>query len=179
MIRFNFAYIKMNTKTEGPYNRCCIWFQGCNIRCPECCNKSLQELTLNHIISLEQLIEIVKQAQTEFKIEGITLTGGEPSIQTGLRQFNNEIRKLGLGIIMFSGKYKEEINPDLVASVDLLIDGPFINKDIDNQRLLIGSKNKKLTLVTDRYKNDLYYFDTDVALEEISVEEEYVFVNGD
>lgn len=169
----------MNTKTEGPYNRCCIWFQGCNIRCPECCNKSLQELTLNHIISLEQLIEIVKQAQTEFKIEGITLTGGEPSIQTGLRQFNNEIRKLGLGIIMFSGKYKEEINPDLVASVDLLIDGPFINKDIDNQRLLIGSKNKKLTLVTDRYKNDLYYFDTDVALEEISVEEEYVFVNGD
>lgn len=132
----------------------------------------------NHIISLEQLIEIVKQAQTEFKIEGITLTGGEPSIQIGLRHFNDEIRKLGLGIIMFSGKYKEEIDPNLIASVDLLIDGPFINKQIDNQRLLIGSKNKNLTLVTDRYKDDLLYFDTDVSKEEITAEE-YIFINGD
>lgn len=178
MTKFNVAYIKLNTRTEGPYSRCCIWFQGCDFRCSGCCNKSLQGLRINHIVTLEKLIEIVRQAKTEYNIEGITLTGGEPTIQTGLKDFNNEIHKLGLGIIMFSGKYKDDINPDVVASVDLLIDGPFISSQIDNQRLLVGSKNKNLTLVTDRYKDDLSYYDTDVAKEEITAEE-YIFINGD
>ena len=43
-------------------------------------------------------------------MEGITLSGGEPSLQKGLKHFNDEIHKLGLGIIMFSGKYKGELD---------------------------------------------------------------------
>ena len=100
-IKFNVAYIKLCTKTEGPYKRCCIWFQGCNINCRGCCNKNLQPLVPNHIVTLKELIDIVKEAKDKFDIEGITLSGGEPSLQTGLRYFNNEIHKLGLGLIMF------------------------------------------------------------------------------
>lgn len=32
---------------------------------------------------------------------------------------------------MFSGKYKENLNPKLVDSVDLLIDGPYIESKND------------------------------------------------
>ena len=105
-IKFNVAYIKLSTKTEGPYNRYCIWFQVCNIRCKGCCNKDLQSLVPNHIVTLEELANIVKEAKNKFNIEGITLSGGEPSLQSGLVFFNDEIHKLGLGIIMFSGKDK-------------------------------------------------------------------------
>ena len=52
--KFNVAYIKLCTKTEGPYNRCCIWFQGCNLNCKGCCNKDLQPLFPNHIVSYDE-----------------------------------------------------------------------------------------------------------------------------
>lgn len=177
-IKFNVAYIKLSTKIEGPYNRCCIWFQGCNINCKGCCNKDLQPLIPNHIVSIEELINIVNDAKNKFDIEGITLSGGEPSLQTGLSVFNEEIHKLGLGIILFSGKNKVDINPKLVESVDLLIDGPFIENKLDNTRILLGSTNKNLSFITNRYKNDENYFYNNVAIEEITADE-YIFINGD
>lgn len=177
-IKFNIAYIKLSTKTEGPYNRCCIWFQGCNIKCKGCCNKDLQTLVPNHIVTLEELINIVKEAKNKFDVEGITLSGGEPSLQSGLVFFNNEIHKLGLGIIMFSGKDKSELNSELVESVDLLIDGPFIEDKVDNKRVLLGSKNKNLSFISNRYKKDEAYFNNPISIEEVTVED-YIFINGD
>ena len=177
-IKFNVAYIKISTKTEGPFNRCCIWFQGCNLHCPGCCNKDLQELRPNHIVSLDKLLDIIKEAKENFDIEGVTLSGGEPSIQTGLLELNKEIRKLGLGIIMFSGRTIDSLAENLVNSVDLLIDGPFIESLLDNDRVLVGSKNKNLTFVTDRYKDHEDYFENKTSIEEITVED-YIFINGD
>ena len=177
-IKFNVAYIKLSTKTEGPYNRCCIWFQGCNIKCKGCCNKDLQPLVPNHIVTLDELVNIVKEAKNKFDIEGVTLSGGEPSLQSGLVFFNDEIHKLGLGIIMFSGKDKSELNSKLVESVDLLIDGPFIENKIDNKRVLLGSKNKKLSFITNRYKKYEEYFNNPISIEEVTAEDN-IFINGD
>lgn len=177
-IKFNVAYIKLSTKTEGPFNRCCIWFQGCNINCKGCCNRDLQELVPKHIVSLEKLVEIVQEAQRDFDIEGITLSGGEPSLQQGLLKFNNKIRQLGLGIIMFSGKSADCLDKELVDSVDLLIDGPFVEEQIDENRLLLGSKNKNLIFVSDRYKSEEKYFYTNISRNEVVVDDA-IFINGD
>lgn len=178
MNKFNIAYIKLSTKTEGPYNRCCIWFQGCNLRCKGCCNKDLQDFVPKHIVTQDELVDIVKEAKEQFDIEGITLSGGEPSLQKGLIDFNNKIHELGLGIIMFSGLNKNRLDEKLVDSVDLLIDGPFIESEIDDKRILLGSKNKNLSFITDRYKDKENYFNNPVAIEEI-VAEDYIFINGD
>ena len=177
-IKFNIAHIKLKTNVAGPYNRCCIWFQGCNIHCKDCCNKDLQPLIVKHIVTLEQLLEIIKKAKDDFNIEGITLSGGEPSLQKDLYIFNNKIHTMGLGIIMFSGKTIDELPEELVNSVDLLIDGPFINTQVDDNRILIGSRNKRLIPITSRYKNQLDYFNNDKSIQEITVED-YIFVNGD
>lgn len=177
-IKFNVAYIKLFTKTEGPFNRCCIWFQGCNIHCQNCCNNELQAFTPNHILEIDELVDIVKEAKDKFNIEGVTLSGGEPSLQKGLKQFNEKIHELGLGIIMFSGRYKNELDSDLVNSVDLLLDGPFIESKIDNKRLLLGSTNKIINFITDRYKPYEDYFYNPKSLEEVTAEN-YIFINGD
>lgn len=177
-IKFNIAYIKLSTKTEGPFNRCCIWFQGCNLHCKGCCNENLQSFIPNHIVSLEELISIVNKAKENFDIEGVTLSGGEPSLQTGLIEFNKELHKMNLGIIMFSGLNKIQLSQDLVQSVDLLIDGPFIENKLDTKRILLGSTNKNLSFITERYLNQKSYFDNQVSLEEITVED-YLFINGD
>lgn len=176
--KFNVAYIKLSTKTEGPFNRCCIWFQGCNIHCEGCCNKELQALIPNHIVTFDELLSIIKEAKEKYDIEGVTLSGGEPTLQLGLLELNEEIRNLGLGIIMFSGKPKDMIDKELVNSVDLLIDGPFVESKIDLKRVLLGSTNKNLTFITNRYKNKADYFNNPISIEEVTAED-YIFINGD
>ena len=132
----------------------------------------------NHIVDFDKLVEIVKEARDNFEIEGVTLSGGEPSLQKGLIDFNKAIHGLGLGIIMFSGRSKDALNPELVNSVDLLIDGPFIESELDTDRVLLGSKNKNLTFITDRYESEADYFNNPISIEEITAEE-YIFINGD
>lgn len=132
----------------------------------------------NHIVDFDKLVEIVKETRDNFGIEGVTLSGGEPSLQKGLVDFNKAIHDLGLGIIMFSGRSKDALNPELVNSVDLLIDGPFIESELDTDRVLLGSKNKNLTFITDRYESEADYFNNPVSIEEITAED-YIFINGD
>ena len=76
---------------------------------------------------------------------------------------------------MFSGKYKEHLNKDLVSSIDLLIEGPYIESQKDESRILLGSINKKLTFVTDRYSKYEDYFYNPVSLEEVTYEERIRF----
>ena len=148
------------------------------MHCKGCCNKDLQELKPAHIVTIDDLIEIVRDAKEKFNIEGITLSGGEPSIQKGLLEFNKKIHELGLGIIMFSGNYLKSLDDNLVKTVDLLIDGPFIEEKKDNNRVLLGSTNKNLIFITDRYLNEKNYFNNPNSIEEITADD-YLFINGD
>lgn len=174
----NVHSIKLCTETEGPFKRCCIWFQGCDIHCPGCCNKELQALEPAHILSVDELLGIVKKAKEQFDVEGVTLSGGEPSLQQALPLFNVKVHELGLGIIMFSGRYKEELDSNLISSVDLLLDGPY-EADKTDERNLIGSSNKRITLITDRYKDHLDYFAKGELIEEVSLYGQKLFQNGD
>lgn len=131
-----------------------------------------------HLIKMSQLLDIIKSAKEKYRIEGVTLSGGEPSLQQGLPLLNKKIREMGLGIILFSGKYRQQLSPELVQSVDLLLDGPYEYKNHDDNRFLIGSTNKRITPITDRYKDKLDYFESDISYEEIEVSDS-IFINGD
>ena len=96
MIKFNIASINRCTETEGPYKRLTIWFQGCNIGCRGCCNLDYQPIIPKHIFVLDELIEIISQAQKEFGIEGVTYSGGEPTLQQNLPALTQKIRGLNL-----------------------------------------------------------------------------------
>ena len=65
MIKFNVALINTCTEVEGPFKRLCIWFQGCNRNCKGCCNKVLQPLKPANIISLEDLLKIIRKSKIE------------------------------------------------------------------------------------------------------------------
>jgi hypothetical protein len=60
----------------------------------------------------------------------------------------------------------------------LLIDGPFIETKKDISRVLLGSTNKDLSFITNRYINVADYFNIQVAIEEVTAED-YIFINGD
>jgi len=157
-INFNIAAINQCTEAEGPNKRLAIWFQGCNIQCAECCNPKLFSLNKANIVSLDELIDIIKNANRNFEIEGVTFLGGEPTMQKGLSELSKSIQKLGLGVLLFTGRVIEELPEELVKSVDLIIDGQFEKDNIEKERNLIGSKNQRLICISDRYKNSLDWF---------------------
>src|SRR5262245_40570447 len=66
------------TQAEGPGKRFALWFQGCPLRCPGCCNPEMLPFAGGHAKSLDEIVAAVAAALSH-GIEGITLLGGEPT----------------------------------------------------------------------------------------------------
>lgn len=130
-------------------------------------------------MSLEKLLSVIRKAKQDFCIEGITLSGGEPTLQKALPLLLQRVHEMDLGIILFSGRTSDNIDGSIKNNVDLLIDGPFIEEQIDQERVLLGSKNKGLHFVTERYLSQEHYFNNPVSIEEIALGTDYIFINGD
>ena len=179
MIKYNVASINRCTETEGPHKRLCIWFQGCDIRCNECCNPDYQPFIARHIMSIDEIISVIKKSIDDFGIEGVTYSGGEPTCQHNLPFLTDEIKKLGLGVISFTGRKYEEVS-DVLAGIDLVIDGAYVLEEKETKRRLLGSENQRILCLTDRYKNDVSWFDMDKNGKSVEVNlSDKIIFNGD
>ena len=178
MTKFNVASINTCTEAEGPYKRLCIWFQGCNIRCPGCCNPDYQPFEARHIMSLEELMAVIKEAKTRFEIEGVTYSGGEPTCQQNLSLLTKEIKSLGLGVISFTGGTYEDV-PEIFEGCDVVLDGSFKADLPETKRRLLGSENQRIICLTERYKDciNIWFADHNKVVE-VSVGSE-IIANGD
>ena len=178
MIKFNIASINRCTETEGPYKRLTIWFQGCNIDCRGCCNPDYQPFVPKYIFALDKLIEIIAQSQEEFGIEGVTYSGGEPTLQQNLPALTQKIKELGLGVISFTGRKYEDV-ADILSGCDLVLDGAYKQDNPEKERRLLGSTNQRILFLTDRYKNAGRWFkSTRVKVVEVHVGNT-ILANGD
>lgn len=65
--------------------------------------------------------------------------------------FNRRNKKLGLGVISFTGRKYEEVS-DLLAGIDLVLDGAYVLEEKETKRRLLGSENQRILCLTDRYK---------------------------
>lgn len=178
MIKFNVASINKCTEAEGPFKRLCIWFQGCNIHCDGCCNPDYQALVPKNLMLLDELMEIIQEAQKEFGIEGVTYSGGEPSLQQNLPILTRKIKDIGLGVISFTGHNYEEVK-DCFVGCDVVLDGAYIQEEKETQRRLLGSKNQRSICLTERYKNciDEWFYNMDVKIMEVSMAGK-IIING-
>ena len=178
MTKFNVASINCCTEVEGPNKRLTIWFQGCNIHCKGCCNPDYQQFVPKYILSLEQLLQIVKDARDKFGIEGVTYSGGEPTLQQGLPQLTERIHTLGLGVISFTGRSYEQAK-DVLEGCDVVLDGAFIAEKRDAQRRILGSTNQRVICLTDRYPDcDLWFSQGNKKTVEINITD-FIIANGD
>ncbi len=174
---FNIAAINRCTTSEGPYKRLAIWFQGCTFNCKGCCNPKLQKLEPANLLTLQDIIDEIKEAKRLFNIEGITLTGGEPTLQNNLTILCDEIRKMNIGIILFTGQLFNNLPKTLKKNIDTIIDGRFNTQQIDIDRKFIGSRNQKVYHITKRYSNDLFE-NLDKNAINVNIEHS-IIINGD
>lgn len=90
---FKIAGIQKTTLLDYPEKIASIVFtQGCNFRCGYCHNPELLDFNKNTEFSAEKFIDFLKTRQG--KLDGVVITGGEPTLQSELYDFIKEIKQL-------------------------------------------------------------------------------------
>jgi len=72
---------------------CVVYTIGCNFRCPYCHNPELVDETVKTRISEEELFDFL--AERKKLLEGVVITGGEPTIHEDLPEVLQKIKALG------------------------------------------------------------------------------------
>lgn len=184
----NIASIRRCTESEGIGKRFAIWTQGCMKRCKNCCNHNMQSFVAKNIIDSEIIIKDIKLSKEKYNIEGITLIGGEPILQSkGLSCIAKYCKENGLSVILFSGYTLEEIKEkeetfeglsELLKYTDVLIDGEYIEELYDESRGFIGSSNQKVYFFTSFYNEEVFYRNRNYISVDILVNNNSVSLNG-
>ncbi|AKU80220.1 4Fe-4S single cluster domain-containing protein [Spiroplasma turonicum] len=182
MANLNISKFLMCSEIEGPGKRFVIWFQGCNLRCFNCSNQEQLSFDKKMFLPVSLILERINYSKDKYNIEGITLLGGEPFMQPdGLLELTKGCQELGLTVICFTGYLIENLLSEfknILNNIDIIIDGPFIFKQLDLKRRLIGSKNQRVIKLSDKYKES-DYFEKPYSEVEIQIYNNRVSINGD
>jgi anaerobic ribonucleoside-triphosphate reductase activating protein len=156
------AQIVPCTEAEGPGLRFALWFQGCPLRCPGCCNPEMLPFAGGQATSVAEVVAQIADAVTANRIEGITLLGGEPLAHAhGAALLARQVQNLGLTVMVFSGYTLAEARAlpdpfvaDLLVHTDILVDGPYLRDQPESRRRWIGSANQQIHYLSERYRAD-------------------------
>ena len=184
----NLAAIRECTEAEGPGKRFALWCQGCQRRCPGCCNPHMQPLVPVHILDVNDIKELIINSKRKYEIEGITCIGGEPFLQSeGIAELVHWCKANDLSVMIFTGFTFAElqdliINGDINSKVilehtDILVDGPFIELQYDTERDWVGSTNQKVIFLTDKYNQGVEYNKRERVMD-IKVSVSDIAING-
>jgi anaerobic ribonucleoside-triphosphate reductase activating protein len=154
----NIASIASHTQALGPGTRAAVWVQGCPLNCPGCVAPEWIPIVPAMMLTPREILERLDLDA----ISGLTFSGGEPMEQAaGLAALARLARqKKDLDLICFTGYRYERLvkNPpndgvsDLLAQVDVLIDGPFVQA-LNDSRGLRGSSNQRIIHLTSKLKD--------------------------
>lgn len=132
----------------GPGCRVAMWMQGCRLECPGCINPELHNPNAGRRVEISSMVHTLSQLVD--KMDGITITGGEP-----FDQYNELMafcaffkKKTGKHIYVYSGYTLDELLaafPDhlFLRVIDLLNAGPYISH-LNRDEYFRGSSNQKL-----------------------------------
>lgn len=154
------------TSVDGPGLRTSIYFAGCAHRCPGCHNEHTWDFAAGRDMTVGEIMATV--AYNGFPV---TFSGGDPLYQAGrLVPLARAIRSLGLGIWCYTGFTYEELAADpqyseLLALIDVLVDGPYVGALRDTSLLFRGSSNQRLIdLNRTREAGHVVLYEADTAI---------------
>ncbi len=133
------------SEVNGPGCRAVVWVQGCLRECPGCFNPDSWSFEINQLMAVDTLVEKITSNPNH---EGVTFSGGEPFWQApALANLARQVKARGLNVMSFTGFTLEQLQSeyapagtrDLLAQLDILIDGAYI------QSLAINSPNSPVS----------------------------------
>lgn len=156
----NYGNIKYADIANGVGVRTSLFVTGCRIHCPGCFNAEVQDFGAGEPFTPEVEDKILRSLEPEY-IAGLSVLGGEPmepENQAGLVDFLERVCDL-FGITktiwLYSGHTWEQLRPGgcnyvgevtdrILETLDVLVDGPFIEAQHDVTLRFRGSANQRL-----------------------------------
>lgn len=132
-----------------------IYLPGCNFRCPACHNRDL--VLIPEKLDEIPLSEIVKYLEDNADfIDGVVITGGEPTIQNGLADFIMVFRDMNLKVKLDTNGSQPRILEDLIDDelldfVAMDIKGPMNEKydDVSGIEAPLDDIKKSISIIMD------------------------------
>ncbi len=145
---------------NGPGVRAVIWVQGCSLGCPGCWNAQTHAPLQGFRLDVSEILEWFAKASRENRIEGLTISGGEPMEQAPavlelLRRLKAARPAMTTGL--FSGYTERELPDTLWRAMQSHLDFAVLGRYNARRRRhhpLVSSTNQVLRLYTARYSMD-------------------------
>ena len=98
-----------------------VFTSGCNLRCPYCHNRDL--VLARPEDGFFEVSEVLKDLEERKNlIEGVCITGGEPTLQEDLFDFVKEIKNLGRGVSRYTAQPNPQIDAEIAEKCHLWTD---------------------------------------------------------
>ena len=161
----HFGNIKKNDIANGEGVRVSLFVSGCRNRCKNCFNPETWNFCYGSPFTKEVEDDIINSLKPSW-INGLTILGGEPfeiENQRDLVEFIKRVRKEvpDKTIWMYSGylfdseihnpngKVHCEVTDEILANIDILVDGKFV-EELKNLSLKFrGSSNQRIIMVNE------------------------------
>lgn len=162
--------IQMDSVVDGEGIRSVIWFQGCNHKCFNCQNPETWDFEGGTKVAIEDVKKQIRELEFQ---QGVTFSGGDPLYQLdAFIELAKEVHKCNMDVWVYTGFTYEELIKlskddkkylDALKQIDVLVDGPFINKlksfnvkfrGSSNQRIIdvLGSLKENKIILIEKYK---------------------------
>lgn len=150
----NVARILYPVEVLGPGKRLGIWVCGCRRGCKGCSNPELWGQKPEYEVTVEDIMSLVSRISDLHKIDGFTISGGEPMDQPeGLSQLVTQLSAYSKDILIYTGyridelKKREDPATNIILSrTAVLIDGEY--REEENMDVLLrGSSNQRIHIL--------------------------------
>lgn len=146
----NYGQIRKYDVANGEGIRTSIFVTGCNHHCKGCFNEEYQDFDFGEKWTDKETREVIEDLKLQ-EVSGLTLIGGEPmehprELKEIVKKIKREVDK---SIWVYSGFTYEKILEDeeklaLLKECDILVDGLFIEKELDLSLRFRGSRNQRV-----------------------------------
>lgn len=156
----NYGQIRKYDIANGPGIRTSIFVTGCKLNCKNCFNKEYQDPNFGQTWTQKNTNQVINYLKSD-EISGLSILGGEPfeSANDLINILNDIKNKINKNIWIYSGytfEYlmKNPVYKQLLETVDVLVDGPFIESKKDLKLKFRGSSNQRIIDVKSSLIND-------------------------
>lgn len=144
----NLSGIVSDSIVDGPGIRCTVFCQGCPHHCEGCHNPETWEFGCGTPMAVERIFEIIRSNPL---CRGVTFSGGEPFAQAeGYAKLGRLLKQAGYEVASYSGYTFEQLlngtpaQKELLETIDILIDGPYLQAERSLELSFRGSKNQRI-----------------------------------
>lgn len=93
---------------------CIIFTKGCNFKCPFCQNSGLINNLDDDTLEMDKVFSYLEKRKGI--LEGVVITGGEPTIHKDLKEFIKKIKDMGYKVKLDTNGYNPVMLKDLIDS---------------------------------------------------------------